>query len=226
MRIYRYYTIAIIALGAGCVWLASISYDRQPGTIYFAWQHLTLFILLGLLLNRMTSRLLGPGRRYAMAFFAPIVLLGPAMTTLLGTAASLLQGAASILREACFDRRKTGDEGTSAPSRRKGDESIYQGKGRNGLFATHLLNAAQAAIAIMFSGQIFLALGAEVGEIHTAPDLVPAVLAGVCLLLIEILLSETTTAFDRGRPLLPAWRNGLARSLPVEGSVVGLGLLL
>jgi hypothetical protein len=226
MRIHRYYVIAIIAFGANSVWLAALSLGQQKDNPYLGWQHLTLMFLLGLLLTSMTRRLLGPGHRSAIAFFAPLLLLGPAITTLLGAAACLVEIGLSMLRGVFRGKHKQGEEGISVLNEKARSHALNGQTCQDEKILSHLFGVSLAAIAIFYSGKIYQALGGRVGLIRAAEDLAPAIIAGISLLLIEVALDEIAASLQHGRPLLAAWRNGLIYSLPMGGSVVGLGLLL
>jgi len=226
MWLYRYYVTMLVIFGGACVWVAAVLYGQEIPPAYLAWPHLAIFFFLGLALNTMTRRLPGPGRRYAMAFFAPMLLLGPAMATLLAVAACALQSALARVQDTVFERRKQKNDTASPAAPGKGASAFFEERRRPGSLLTQLLPIAQTAIAIIFAGCLYLLWGGKVGQIHLADELLKALGAGACLLFVEVILAETATSLQRSRPLFATWRNGLLYSLPMEGSLAGLGLLL
>ncbi len=203
--------MAAVLLGGGfCLWRAGNSVTEQFGSRYLGWPHLAFFFLTGVVFNYMASRLPRQGNRRAMGFFAAILVVGPAVSALLGAGASLIQS----LLEARQERDTAG----------AGNSNLGMGTARKDF--SDLLGFVYAPIAIMLSGTIYLTLGGQIGNIRVPADILPAAAAGLGLLLAEVALAETSAALAGGLPVLASWRNGLLGALPLKGSLAGIGLLL
>jgi hypothetical protein len=221
MWLHRLYSVIILVIGCFCLLIASYLVEYEQALEFGGWQHALVFLLLGLALSSMTSRLPGPGRRYAMSFFAPMLLIGPALATFLGAAASLIQVLIVAARDVYVSFRTSA--GRSAPDTR--DQRNFLKENVNSL-SPHLSGIVQAAIAIMFSGRIYLCLGGTTGHISVPDDIVPVCAAAGSLFFAEIILGESAAALKYNRPLLASWRNGLFYSFPVAAAIAGLELLL
>ena len=226
MWLHRSYALIITGFSLLALALAGFLVSQEAGSVYLDLRHLLFFFLLGLLLNNMASHLPGAGRRYAMAFFAPMLLMGPAVTVLLASAAGLSQTLLIALRSLGAGRLKRPSQPHRARTAPAHSLAAY-GEAEVVLpLVRHLFGVAQCAVALMCAGQIYLLLGGKVGRLQMPGNLVPAAIAAACLLLLEAMISETATALERDRPLLATWRNSLIYTLPLEASLAGLGLLL
>lgn len=216
--LYRTYVATIALLGAACL-IFSLALVRQEIISQdVELRQYLLFFLLGLVLNGAASQLTSPGRRFAMAFFAPILLVGPLTATLMGAAASLLQVIWAQLRLRLFKQKHSQATArySALPQRFSPEKPLL----------TQALSIAQTAIAIMASAQIYALAGGTTWPINIPGDLLPAVLAAASMIVLEVVLVETARAVRRGNPLLATWRNSLLRILPVEGALAGMSLFM
>jgi hypothetical protein len=218
---YQAYATIVIALGVCCVWLASLVQNNEMPADFHTWKWIAFFFILGLVLISMTSRLPGAGRRSATAFFAPVLLMGPAIATVMATIANLFYVAFIVFGEAIRQHKANINAGTAS-----GDQLLLTQVEEGPSLLAHLVDIAQASISIMCAGIVYFALGGKVGNMGIPSDLPAAVAAGTCMFLMEVTLAEIATALKRNHPLLATWRNGLIYSLPVAGALIGLGLLL
>jgi hypothetical protein len=203
-RLYRNYCIIISAAGLICLGLA-LSYLPEQ-LHFFPWRDIFFFSLLGLLLNSLLSRLPNLGPHRAMAFLAPLFFLGSVLTVLLAAGIGLVVWGTCLI----------GPLRDKSPLCREKIPTHF----------SYFLGNAQTWLALSFAGAIFGLLGGKLGQISVPFGLLAPIVAAVCLFLMELLLEETAHTFQRGLPFFASLRNGLLRSLPIDASLAGMGLLL
>jgi|GEM_PF-3527296 len=205
-RLYRNYGIIISAAGLLCLGLSFASLPEQLVGPFFTWRDVSFFFLLGLLLNSMLCRLPGLGPHRAMTFLAPLFFLGPVITILLAASIGLIIWAFCLV----------------GPLRDKSSLCPEPGTKHFAYF----LGNAQTWLALAGAGAIFHLLGGRLGQIDVPFGLLAPLAAALGLFFGEMLLEELARALQRGLPFIASLRNGFLRTLPVDASLAGLGLLL
>jgi hypothetical protein len=205
-RLYYHYSVIVIAAGLIALGLGGYQLPELLHQPFFSWRDVVFFSLLGIFLNTMLSRLptLGPHR--AMAFLAPLLFLGTALTIMLAAGIGLIIWLLCLL----------------GPLR---DKTALCRESRITHFS-YLRGVAQTWLALAGAGAVFNLLGGNWGQIYIPLGLLPPVVAALCLFLVEMGLEEIAVTLRRGLPFFAGLRNGFLRSLPVDASLAGLGLLL